>query len=294
MAAIRIPGSVLLWACLAGAGSIPADSPSVTGRIHVLLMEGRESAGNGSLERRASLDRLAERRAEQVAARPRSRRLQNEEPVGLSISGDPHLYRRTEERLILLKGAPPVEGVLKEWKGYASAWKSLTEGKWDAVGYGTTRAEDGWLVFIAILARDLKVRKGPREIDRAERFVFDKVNEIRKESRLPVLELSSQLSKAARGHSREMAASGRFAHEGIGGTTPADRVEAAGISYRGLAENITMNNNPDAAVLQAVRDWMNSPGHRKNILDPRFRITGVGVAVTDDGKYYFTQLFLFR
>jgi uncharacterized protein YkwD len=267
--------------------------PTVAARIHTELMAGRKSAGNAILERRATLDAVAERRAEQVAVRPHKKRLQDAAPIGRTFPGDDHLYRRTTERMILLKEIAPVTGVLEKWESLPSAWKSLTQGEWDAIGYGTATANDGWYIFIAILARDLKIRDSPRDIYQAEQFVFRSINAIRRDHDLTDLKLSSNLSKVARKHSREMADFDRFAHEGLGGTTPAKRVTAAGIRYAGVAENITMNNNPEEAMQQAVRDWMDSPGHRKNILDRRFRTTGVGVAVSEDGKYYFTQLFLF-
>jgi uncharacterized protein YkwD len=100
------------------------------------------------------------------------------------------------------------------------------------------------------------------------------------------------LAAAARAHSRNMLQHGFFSHADPSGTRPAGRVRAAGMTFQAVAENITMNNNPDTPAAQAVRDWMDSPGHRRNILNDRFRTTGVGLAVSDDGHYYFTQLFL--
>jgi len=289
------------WICLGaavlcGAGMALAMDrppyPSVTDRIHTGLMAGRASAGHSLLERRPTLDAAAGRRAEQGAARPHKKRFSDAIPLGLTFPGDDHRYRRTVERMILLRGVAPVTGVLEKWEEHDSAWETLTAGEWDAIGYGTATAQDGWFIFIAILARDLKIRDSPRDIYQAEQFVFGAINAIRRDHDLPDMKLSSNLARVARNHSREMADFNRFAHEGIGGTTPARRVTAAGISYKGVAENITMNNNPEEAMHQAVRDWMDSPGHRKNILDRRFRTTGVGVAVSEDGKYYFTQLFL--
>ena len=53
-----------------------------------------------------------------------------------------------------------------------------------------------------------------------------------------------------------------------------------------------MSKGHDDPVNMAVESWMGSKGHRKNILDGGFRQTAVGVAVTEDGTFYFTQLFL--
>lgn len=267
---------------------------TVTDRIHTRLMTARESAGNSVLERRSTLDTAASLRAEQIAARPHTKRLSDASALGLTFPGDEHRYRRTVERLILLKGIAPVEGVPEKWKAQSSAWETLIGGDWNAIGYGTAEADDGWFVFTAILAEELAVRDSPNDIRQAEQFVFQSINGIRREQKLIEMKLSSELSAVARKHSREMAEFDRFAHEGLDGLTSAERVAAAGISYSGVAENIVMNNNSDHAMQQAVQDWMNSPGHRKNILHDRFRVTGVGVAVSEDGKYYFTQLFLFE
>jgi uncharacterized protein YkwD len=267
---------------------------AVTDQIHTRLMTARESAGNSLLERRSTLDTAAILRAERIAARPHTKRLSDASALDLTFPGDEHRYRRTVERLILLKGIAPAQGVPEKWKAQASSWETLTRGEWNAIGYGTARADDGWFVFVAILAEDLAIRDSPDDIRQAEQFVFQSINGIRREQNLIEMELSSELSDVARKHSQEMAEFDRFAHEGADGSTSAERVDGAGISYMGVAENIVMNNNPDQAMQQAVQDWMNSPTHRKNILDDRFHITGVGVAVSEDGRYYFTQMFLFE
>ena len=79
-----------------------------------------------------------------------------------------------------------------------------------------------------------------------------------------------------------MAAQGYFAHDSRDGRDFTDRITAAGYDSPG-AENIAMGQ-PDAATV--VQDWMESPGHRKNILDCSLTTIGVGLA---DG--YWTQDF---
>ena len=125
-----------------------------------------------------------------------------------------------------------------------------------------------------------------------EREVLDRINAIRADRRLPELSLRIELAGVARAHSRDMAEHNFFDHANPSGSRPAGRVRAAGVRFKGVAENITMNNNPETPADQAVRDWMDSPGHRRNILDAAFLETGVGMAVSKDGRYYFTQLFL--
>ncbi|MEU9822650.1 CAP domain-containing protein [Pseudonocardia alni] len=96
------------------------------------------------------------------------------------------------------------------------------------------------------------------------------------------LRADPRISAAAQGHSEDMAAQGYFAHDSRDGRDFADRITAAGYDSPG-AENIAMGQ-PDAATV--VQDWMESPGHRKNILDCSLTTIGVGLA---DG--YWTQDF---
>ena len=96
------------------------------------------------------------------------------------------------------------------------------------------------------------------------------------------LSVDPRISAAAQGHSEDMAARGYFAHDSPDGRDFADRITAAGYSSPG-AENIAQGQ-PDAATV--VQDWMESPGHRRNILDCSLSTIGVGLA---DG--YWTQNF---
>ncbi len=87
------------------------------------------------------------------------------------------------------------------------------------------------------------------------------------------LQLSSQLTDAAYGHSQDMAVNNYFSHTGSDGSTMADRVQATGYSYSWLAENIAAGYSTPEDV---VAGWMNSAGHRKNILNCNLKETGVG------------------
>ena len=114
------------------------------------------------------------------------------------------------------------------------------------------------------------------------------INRHRAESGLPPLAFDNQLADLARAHSRDMASGAvAFGHGGFD-----ERWKALeGRRFRSFAENVATNNySRDAAVQRAVTGLLNSPGHRKNI-DGQFSVTGVGVAVTPSGEWYFTQLF---
>jgi uncharacterized protein YkwD len=83
-----------------------------------------------------------------------------------------------------------------------------------------------------------------------------------------------------------------FAHRSPEDLGPADRVKADGMRYQAVAENIAVNSGVDSPVDVAVQGWLESRHHRENLLNGAYVLTGVGVASTDDGEIYFTQLFL--
>ena len=96
------------------------------------------------------------------------------------------------------------------------------------------------------------------------------------------LRVDSGLSSSARTHSLEMAQTGQLAHTSPDGSSPWDRMERAGYRW-GAAENIGAGySTPE----EAVRGWLDSPDHRKNILDCGLKAIGVGVASGPDGPWW--------
>lgn len=113
------------------------------------------------------------------------------------------------------------------------------------------------------------------------------VNQERAKAGCSPLTASSQLANAAQAHSADMAANDYFSHTSRNGNQMADRVDAAGYKWRSLGENIAKGQQTPAAVMQA---WMNSSGHRANILNCGFRNIGVGLAY-DGNSPVWTQNF---
>ncbi len=105
---------------------------------------------------------------------------------------------------------------------------------------------------------------------------------------LSPLGLDPMLAAAADAHSRDMAARGYFAHTSPDGRTVSDRVVALGYRYSRVAENIAAGQTTAEEV---VTGWMNSPGHRANILIPQLRQIGVGYATGGEFGTYWTQVF---
>ena len=99
----------------------------------------------------------------------------------------------------------------------------------------------------------------------------------------------------ARAHSESMVRRGFFSHVTPNGSRMTDRARAAGIAhFRALGENIAYNQGYDDPGGFAVENWMLSPGHRANILNPEFQESAIGVFVAADGTVYLTQEFIRR
>ncbi|RZU46268.1 uncharacterized protein YkwD [Streptomyces sp. BK022] len=97
--------------------------------------------------------------------------------------------------------------------------------------------------------------------------------------------LNSTLTKAAQDHSADMAAHNTMSHTGSDGSDPGSRITAAGYQWSTYGENVAYGY---ATPEQVMAGWMNSPGHRENILNCSFKEIGVGLAQPGD---YWTQDF---
>ncbi len=115
------------------------------------------------------------------------------------------------------------------------------------------------------------------------------VNVERAKSGLPALKLNWQLSRVARYKSADMADKGYFAHNSPTYGTPFQMMENFGLRFSAAGENIAYGQRTPAEVM---RDWMNSPGHRNNIMSPSFTEIGVGLAKNKNGVCYWTQQFM--
>ena len=153
-----------------------------------------------------------------------------------------------------------------------------------------------------------------------EYYILYFTNQNRLDHGLPELERISDIDDIARDHSEDMALREYFEHESPEGYGPGDRGNFAGypcrkdyVSYYtvGLAENIAMeytytsysyfdidkpisyrwHSDEKSLAFSTVDGWMNSPGHRENILDSSYDKIGIGVYLTDDEAVYSTQNF---
>lgn len=124
--------------------------------------------------------------------------------------------------------------------------------------------------------------------------VIDLTNQERSKAGLQALTFEHRLATAAEKHSQDMALQDYFSHQQPNGGTPGDRITATGYQWSSYAENIAAGMSTPEAV---VAGWMNSPGHRGNILKPNLKEIGVGYyfLADDTGKvnyhHYWTQVF---
>lgn len=183
-------------------------------------------------------------------------------------------------RQALAQGALPTNQSEKAWADRYAAAIGMTAGAVQAL-VGEAQRQ-------AALGRDLHGNALQRSEDHAfEQRVLDLVNVERARYGLGRLSYDRRLDLASERHNAQQAATRTMSHDGIGDGTPGQRIKAAG--YGGSwGENVATGQlSPE----QVVAEWMASPGHRRNILDPNYQLLGVSYTVGSDGRTYWAQSF---
>lgn len=127
------------------------------------------------------------------------------------------------------------------------------------------------------------------DIKAFENEVIRLVNVERGKNGLAPLAANWQLSRIARYKSKDMADLNYFSHTSPTYGSPFTMIQSFGIKFSSAGENIAMGQSTPAQVMNA---WMNSPGHRSNILSPSYTEIGVGLAKNKNGTCYWTQQFI--
>lgn len=128
------------------------------------------------------------------------------------------------------------------------------------------------------------------------REVMAEVNRTRVAQGLAALIEDAAIARAAREHSDELAARRTLDHSSTDPErrTMTMRIEAAGGTWLRAAENLASISGPSSRVPpQTVQMWLNSDGHRRNMLSASYTHTGVGVSIDRFGAWYVTQLYVF-
>jgi uncharacterized protein YkwD len=132
-----------------------------------------------------------------------------------------------------------------------------------------------------------------RDLASAAQRIVELTNQQRAKAGLLPLKWNDTLAAAATSHAQDMAERGYLAHTSPEGSTAPERARAAGYAAYGsghvyVGENLARAYYEPEALVQA---WMDSPGHRQNILWAQYREIGVGVAVRSNGTLYWAQVF---
>jgi uncharacterized protein YkwD len=183
-------------------------------------------------------------------------------------------------RAALAQGALPTTAAEQQWVAQAStAMASMA---------GAVQALVGEAQRQAALGRDVYGRPlQGAEDHQFEQRVLDLVNAERAKYGAQPLAYDRQLDLASERHNQVQAATGRMAHDGIGDGTPRDRIRATGFTGA-WGENVATGQlSPE----QVVAEWMASPGHRRNILDPTYDRLGVSYTVASNGRTFWAQSF---
>lgn len=267
---------VVLLAAFASVSSAAAASDALVGEINAIRTQG--CAGRPrqpALRRDAALDRAA-------AA------LSSGTPMKSAMASSG--YRATRTALLELTGAS--EAAMAKALAQRGC-RDIANPAYRDVGLAT-RADAAWIVLAAPLA-------APAAADSAAigARVLALVNEARAIPRrcgwrrlaaAPPLATSAALDRAALAHAKDMAARNALSHAGGDGSTPAVRATRAGYRWRLVGENIAAGQpTPE----QVVADWLESPRHCANLMDPAYVEMGIGY--TNDpasvAGIYWSQLF---
>ena len=126
------------------------------------------------------------------------------------------------------------------------------------------------------------------DLSNDEKEVFNLINTQRTNNGLPALKISNEVQKVARIKAQDMVDKNYFSHTSPTYGSPFDMLKSFKVSYNSAGENIAGNSSNSGA----VNAWMNSPGHKANILNSSFNYTGIGVVSSPKYGKIFVQMFI--
>lgn len=121
-----------------------------------------------------------------------------------------------------------------------------------------------------------------------EKEVFDLINKQRTNNGLPALKNDSEVQRIARIKAQDMVDNNYFSHNSPTYGSPFDMLKSFKVSYKTAGENIAANSSNSSA----VTSWMNSSGHKANILNSSFNYTGIGVVSSPRYGKMYVQMFI--
>jgi uncharacterized protein YkwD len=250
-----------------------------------LINAERQRAGAQPLSLSPALTRAAQDHAAEVARRGSLKlRAGSTEEMRERLERVGYQAHAWTESLASSPGDP--ETVLRNWKrGDAGSYRQILAPDVRDLGIGIDRLRGTplYTFFFAVPQADYFARgtSGIRDIEKVRAEMLARVNAERRKAGARPLRANARLDQAAQRHAEDMLARDYFAHESPEGKTVRDRAKAAGYDWRMIGENIASGQ---FSVEEVMDTWMNSPGHRRNILEPGFRELGIGLARGKSGK----------
>ena len=272
-ALLSVFAALLLSAC-------QAEAQDARGEILRRLNQERQRLGAPPLRLLRSLSEVAQDHAEEIARSGQVRL-----PRGSEKRVDDWMkqagynaYRWTES---VTASNDDFDAIVREWRSRdRSTWGSIEDPEVRDVGIGLAQMRGvplyTFLFAVPEVDRFTRVTMGLRDAERVRAEMLAQVNAQRRKAGAPALKLNPDLQQAAQAHAQDMLARSFFAHKSPSGTTVRERSRKAGYEWRTIGENIAEGQT---SVQEVVTTWMDSPGHRRNILNADFRELGVGLVI---------------
>jgi uncharacterized protein YkwD len=257
--------------------------PVTASRDQLILRinEERTRAGAPPLAPSAALEKAAQARAETIAARgalPTEKdMIQLFNQLQRQIAKEGYLAQGWTESITISAGS--AADVIAYWKQDATYKDAMRHDIQDVgVGVSSFAGIPLYTFLFAWPKSELYARQTAplKDLQTVREAMLAAINDQRKAAGQPPLTLDARLNEAAQKHAEDMLARTYYSHEGLEGSQPRGRVRAAGYEPDIIGENIAAGHTDVAEVMDA---WLHSPGHRRNILEGRFKNLGIGVAV---------------
>jgi len=277
---------LVLAALLPGAAqAAPAD---LRAEILRKINAERQRAGAPPLRLLRPLVEVAQQHAEEIAVSGRvqlPRGSEREVEQWMRRAGY-NAHRWTES---VVSSPADIDELVRDWRvRNRSIWATVLSPEIRDVGIGVARMNGiplyAFLFAVPEAEHFSQSTRGLGDLSRVRAEMLAQVNAQRRKAGAPPLSLNADLQEAAQAHAQDMLARGFFDHKSPSGTTVRERSRKAGYDWRTIGENIAEGQK---SVTEVVTTWMNSKGHRENILNPAFRELGIGLVLGKgrDGEY---------
>ncbi|GAA4375377.1 CAP domain-containing protein [Actinomadura verrucosospora] len=266
----------------------PALPPVSVGHLDAFAREVNFRRGRSGLPPVTLDGRLTAAAQAHAAVMAAQRRLDADGPDGMSVfdqvTQHGYVYLTIDEQFV--SGPRSLEEFTQYHLDGGRPVDALRNGELCNVGIGQAagRGRDRDLYWTILWATPFS----PAGRSRFAAEVVSLTNAHRASHGLRPLADNPRLTAAAQAYSEDMAVRRFYSHTSPEGTQPWDRARAAGSTHLGIGENIACGQRSPAEVVQG---WMDSPGHRANILKPDFTHIGVGFQGGGTAGTYWTQLF---